>query len=259
VELRGWRGGGEVSQDLVTYKSHTGRGGSHGHCLNPCSPDSPHIYWDFKAVVDFVKKNLRQASFPLLRSYLVHLLFELICSAEMSVNLGMLCLCLCFCWTEARIWAWMLNMPHSPPKAGAKALRESTPVAKAAAVRPGHCARGSDSSCVPSQRRKARRYSYGKRAVGAFAHGSKSPRSFMFLIVLMTPCLSSSPGRVRPWQGLWTGFLLRSTLRPLRPSARGGPLLSEGRPVCPRTQLHVREMPPQHLQRARGWEGTFKS
>ncbi|KAG8008765.1 Beta-tectorin [Nibea albiflora] len=45
-------------------------------------------------------------------------------------NLWMLCLCLCFSRAEARIWAWMLNMPHSPPKEGAKALRESAPLAK---------------------------------------------------------------------------------------------------------------------------------
>lgn len=50
-------------------------------------------------------------------------------------NLWMLCLCLCSCWAEAHIWAWMLNMPHSPPKEGAKALREHTPVAKAPTVR----------------------------------------------------------------------------------------------------------------------------
>ncbi|XP_041671751.1 dickkopf-related protein 3-like isoform X1 [Cheilinus undulatus] len=30
----------------------------------------------------------------------------------------------------ARIWAWMLNMPHSPPKEGAKALRENASGAK---------------------------------------------------------------------------------------------------------------------------------
>lgn len=47
----------------------------------------------------------------------------------------MLCLCLCFSWTDAHIWAWMLNMPHSPPKEGPKALRDSTPVAKPSTVR----------------------------------------------------------------------------------------------------------------------------
>lgn len=51
-------------------------------------------------------------------------------------NLWMLCLCLCFsALAEASIWAWMLNMPHSPPKEGAKALRESAPVVKATTVR----------------------------------------------------------------------------------------------------------------------------
>ncbi|XP_029383680.1 dickkopf-related protein 3-like isoform X1 [Echeneis naucrates] len=60
-------------------------------------------------------------------------------------NLPMLCLCLCFSWAEARIWAWMLNMPHSPPKEGAKALRESSPVVKAATAMCDHdraCGRG---------------------------------------------------------------------------------------------------------------------
>lgn len=48
---------------------------------------------------------------------------------------SLVCLFLCFSWTEARIWAWMLNMPHSPPKEGAKALRESAPDAKVLTVR----------------------------------------------------------------------------------------------------------------------------
>lgn len=50
-------------------------------------------------------------------------------------NVWMLGLCLCVSWAEAHIWAWMLNMPHSPPKEGAKALRDSAPVAKATTVR----------------------------------------------------------------------------------------------------------------------------
>ncbi|XP_019114793.2 dickkopf-related protein 3 isoform X1 [Larimichthys crocea] len=37
---------------------------------------------------------------------------------------------LMYATVQARIWAWMLNMPHSPPKEGAKALRESAPLAK---------------------------------------------------------------------------------------------------------------------------------
>ncbi|XP_039870206.1 dickkopf-related protein 3-like [Simochromis diagramma] len=46
---------------------------------------------------------------------------------------------------KARIWAWMLNMPHSPPKEGAKALRQSTPVAKPVTAACDHdraCGRG---------------------------------------------------------------------------------------------------------------------
>ncbi|XP_008312354.1 dickkopf-related protein 3-like isoform X3 [Cynoglossus semilaevis] len=61
-------------------------------------------------------------------------------------NLRMLCLCLCcISWAEGRIWAWMLNMPHSPPKEGAKAQRESTQVSKAATAVCDHdraCGRG---------------------------------------------------------------------------------------------------------------------
>lgn len=63
--------------------------------------------------------------------------------------------------------------------------------------------------------------------------------------------LSFPPGCVRPRQGLWAGFLLRSTLWSLCSPARGGPLLSEGCPVCPRTQLHVWEVPSQHPRRTR--------
>lgn len=63
------------------------------------------------------------------------LLFIYFCCVEMLGNLWMVCLCICFSWTDAHIWAWMLNMPHSPPKEGAKALRESVPVAKTAMVR----------------------------------------------------------------------------------------------------------------------------
>nr|XP_023008392.1 dickkopf-related protein 3-like [Maylandia zebra] len=60
-------------------------------------------------------------------------------------NLWLVCLCLSFYGTEARIWAWMLNMPHSPPKEGAKALRQSTPVAKPVTAACDHdraCGRG---------------------------------------------------------------------------------------------------------------------
>lgn len=49
-------------------------------------------------------------------------------------NLWPLFLCLCVSWAEAHIWAWMLNMPHSPPKEEAKALRDSAPVAKTTTV-----------------------------------------------------------------------------------------------------------------------------
>ncbi|XP_054860663.1 dickkopf-related protein 3-like isoform X2 [Amphiprion ocellaris] len=52
----------------------------------------------------------------------------------MSRNLQLLCLCLFFCWTEARIWAWMLNMPHSPPREGGRTLRESPAVTPLTAV-----------------------------------------------------------------------------------------------------------------------------
>lgn len=57
---------------------------------------------------------------------------------SVSEMLGKPNLVLLFLWisgTDAHIWAWMLNMPHSPPKEGPKALRESTPVAKALTVR----------------------------------------------------------------------------------------------------------------------------
>lgn len=54
---------------------------------------------------------------------------------EMSGNLWMISLCLCVSWADAHIWAWMLNMPHSPPKEGAKAFQEQAPVARAATVR----------------------------------------------------------------------------------------------------------------------------
>lgn len=49
-------------------------------------------------------------------------------------NLWMLSLFLCVSCAEAHIWAWMLNMPHSPPKEGTKALRENLPVAKPVTV-----------------------------------------------------------------------------------------------------------------------------
>lgn len=50
-------------------------------------------------------------------------------------NLWILYLFLYFSCAEAHIWAWMLNMPHSPPKEGAKAIRENAPVAKPVTVR----------------------------------------------------------------------------------------------------------------------------
>ncbi|XP_069560716.1 dickkopf-related protein 3-like [Brachyistius frenatus] len=58
-------------------------------------------------------------------------------SLKMSGNLWLLCLCLCFCWTEAHIWAWMLNLPHSPPKEG-RMVRESTPLEKPLTTMCGH-------------------------------------------------------------------------------------------------------------------------
>uniref|UniRef100_A0A8C8JL39 Dickkopf N-terminal cysteine-rich domain-containing protein n=1 Tax=Oncorhynchus tshawytscha TaxID=74940 RepID=A0A8C8JL39_ONCTS len=41
--------------------------------------------------------------------------------------LWLLSLWLCMPLAQGRIWAWMLNMPHSPPKKGPMALMESTP------------------------------------------------------------------------------------------------------------------------------------
>ncbi|XP_015243360.1 PREDICTED: dickkopf-related protein 3-like [Cyprinodon variegatus] len=67
---------------------------------------------------------------------------------SVSEMLGKSNLVLLFLWisgTDARIWAWMLNMPHSPPKEGPKALRESTPVAKAFTGLPAVC--DSDRAC----------------------------------------------------------------------------------------------------------------
>lgn len=58
------------------------------------------------------------------------------CCVEMSRMLSLVCLCLCISWAEARIWAWMLNMPQSPPKDGPMALRVSVPIAKGPKVRP---------------------------------------------------------------------------------------------------------------------------
>lgn len=54
---------------------------------------------------------------------------------EMLGNLWVLSMCLCFSCAEAHIWAWMLNMPHSPPKEGTKTPRESVTDAKPVAVR----------------------------------------------------------------------------------------------------------------------------
>lgn len=55
--------------------------------------------------------------------------------SEMSGKVSLLCLCFCVSLAEAHIWAWMLNMPHRPPKDGAGPLREHPPVARAATVR----------------------------------------------------------------------------------------------------------------------------
>ncbi|XP_005794774.1 dickkopf-related protein 3-like isoform X3 [Xiphophorus maculatus] len=46
-------------------------------------------------------------------------------------EMNLVLLFVCFSGTDARIWAWMLNMPHGPPKDGAKPLGENSPVAKA--------------------------------------------------------------------------------------------------------------------------------
>ncbi|XP_061665795.1 dickkopf-related protein 3-like isoform X2 [Syngnathoides biaculeatus] len=54
-------------------------------------------------------------------------------------------LCLCFALAEAHIWAWMLNMPHSPPKDGAVAPRVVAPPARATTAACDHdraCGRG---------------------------------------------------------------------------------------------------------------------
>ncbi|XP_007572021.1 dickkopf-related protein 3-like isoform X2 [Poecilia latipinna] len=45
-------------------------------------------------------------------------------------EMNLVLLLVCFSGADARIWAWMLNMPHGPPKDGAKVLRENSPVAK---------------------------------------------------------------------------------------------------------------------------------
>ncbi|XP_062331070.1 dickkopf-related protein 3-like [Osmerus eperlanus] len=47
----------------------------------------------------------------------------------MSRTLFFLCLFVCMLRAQARIWAWMLNMPHGPPKEGSIPLRDSTPFA----------------------------------------------------------------------------------------------------------------------------------
>ncbi|KAF7203985.1 dickkopf-related protein 3 isoform X2 [Nothobranchius furzeri] len=63
----------------------------------------------------------------------------------MMGKLNLFCLLLSFSYTEARIWAWMLNMPHTPPKEGAKALRENIPISKALTAVCDHdraCGRG---------------------------------------------------------------------------------------------------------------------
>lgn len=128
-------GGG---QDL-TYKSHTGRGGS--HCTSPCSLNPPLIYWDFKAV-DLYLDDCESPFLQLIVFFFVGV------GTEMFFNLWTLCLCLCFYLAEARIWAWMLNMPHSPPKAGGRTLRESSPAAKAAAVSHSGTKRARDASLL---------------------------------------------------------------------------------------------------------------
>lgn len=55
--------------------------------------------------------------------------------SEMSGKLSLLFLCFCVSVAEAHIWAWMLNMPHRPPKDGVRSPREHPPVARAATVR----------------------------------------------------------------------------------------------------------------------------
>lgn len=55
--------------------------------------------------------------------------------SEMSGKVSVLCLCFCVSLAEAHIWAWMLNMPHRPPKDGSGSLGEHPPVARAATVR----------------------------------------------------------------------------------------------------------------------------
>ncbi|KAK7919351.1 hypothetical protein WMY93_010635 [Mugilogobius chulae] len=58
---------------------------------------------------------------------------------------NIVCLLLCFTYTEARIWAWMLNMPHNPTKEGAKALMDPAPAPKPTTALCDHdrvCGRG---------------------------------------------------------------------------------------------------------------------
>ncbi|XP_056898932.1 dickkopf-related protein 3-like [Takifugu flavidus] len=52
--------------------------------------------------------------------------------SEMSGKRSLLFLCFCVSVAEAHIWAWMLNMPHRPPKDGVRSPREHPPVARAA-------------------------------------------------------------------------------------------------------------------------------
>lgn len=71
--------------------------------------------------------------------------------SEMSGKVSLLCLCFCVSLAEAHIWAWMLNMPHRPPKDGAGSLREHPPVARAATVR---CYWILNHNCDASEKRK---------------------------------------------------------------------------------------------------------
>ena len=123
----------------MTYKSQAGGGGTTITARIPADLTPSDRRWISLVVVVVVELLSSDPFFLLLQvtdSVVEH--FQSCLSgfeAEMLGNLWMLCLCLCSSWAEAHIWAWMLNMPHSPPKEGAKALREHVPVAKAPTVR----------------------------------------------------------------------------------------------------------------------------
>lgn len=138
-------------------------------------------------------------------------------------NLWLVCLCLSFYGTEARIWAWMLNMPHSPPKEGAKALRQSTPVAKPVTVR---CLKVAMIILFELTKsfdicRK------GMRATWPFCLklGLEFQAKFAMISFFSSGCMW-------PRQSLWKGFLMWSPLWPLCASKRGGSLLSERCTMC---------------------------